>query len=92
MISKNLIGIIILLVIFTLTIVIQYYFSKRELFTNITKSKKNNKSNNDDDDKPNLTFNTHETACISCCKMSENKDPKKCRENCIVNGTKCLCC
>ena len=92
MVSINLIGIIILLVIFTLTIIIQYHFSKRELFTN--KTNKSNKSNNDDDDndKPNLTFNSHETACIHCCKMSENKDPKKCRENCIVNGTKCLCC
>ena len=90
MVSKNLIGIIILFSIFTLTIIIQYHFSKKELFTNITKKPK--KSNNDDDDEPNLSFNKHETLCQYCCKMSENKDREKCRKNCIVNGNKCLCC
>ena len=91
MVSKNLIGIIILITIFTLSIVIQYHFSKRELFTNKTKNPK--KSNHDDDDdEPNFSFHKHETLCQYCCKMSENKDPQKCRKNCIINGTKCLCC
>jgi hypothetical protein len=85
MVSKNLIGIIILSVIFTLTIIVQYRFTGRELFTNT-----NNKSNYDY--VPNFSFNTHETTCQYCCKMSENKDPEKCRRNCIVNGNKCLCC
>jgi hypothetical protein len=91
MVSKNLIGIIILMTIFTLSIVIQYHFSKRELFTNNPNSPKKKKSN-DDDDEPNFSFNKHETQCLYCCKMSENKDPQKCRNNCIVNGNKCLCC